>query len=315
MVLGAGFLWLQTLFAVGDAGALTARQVRLYKHFWEKHAQKGDILLLLGDNLYPAGYRGRKRDKKRWERLLQVAHAFPGEVWATPGNHDWKAGLTGLSYQAENLPHKPLPGHVGPDTLSRPEWLLIFLDSERLIRDTTRAQAFQWRLIDSLLSDKRPCVIVLHHPPKTAGAHGGHFPLIAHLFPLRVLSKYLWIPLPGIGTLLIIARKSAKHPTDLAFPGYARLADSLLSHVEVAPGTVLLLAGHDHNLQIHQRASNKWVVVSGSGCKTEPVARRKATWARAVVGLWKISPPGQPQAYALRRPTYPIWKFDKIAVP
>ncbi|MCX7607568.1 MAG: hypothetical protein N2170_09965, partial [Bacteroidia bacterium] len=75
-------LWLQHIFAIGDAGALSDKQVSLYKKFWAAHARKEDILLWLGDNVYPSGLRGTRRDTRRWKRLVDVSKAFPGEVWA-----------------------------------------------------------------------------------------------------------------------------------------------------------------------------------------------------------------------------------------
>lgn len=310
------FFWLQQVFAVGDAGALSERQVRQYEHFWKAHAQKGDILLLLGDNLYPAGYRGTRRDSRRWGRLVRVARAFPGEVWAVPGNHDWKAGIEGILRQAKDIPHKPSPGYRGPDTLIRGPFVFWFLDSEPCIQAAEGIDTIGKHL-DALLSgisSSQRAILVLHHPPLTVGSHGGYFPLSAHIFPLRVLSPYLYLPLPGIGTAFVLLRKAAKHPTDKTHPGYAALAESLLVRARRAPFPLMLLSGHDHNLQIHALGSQKWAIVSGSGCKTESVARRKATWARAVVGLWKISP-SFVEAYAVSDPDKPIWKFVEPAVP
>lgn len=309
------FFWLQQLFAVGDAGALTERQVRAYERFWQAYARRGDVLLLLGDNLYPAGHRGHTRDLRRWQRLVRVAQAFPGSVWATPGNHDWKAGLAGLLRQEKDLPLRPTPGQFGPDTLRHGPWYFLFLDSELYIR--AQGEGFSWQRLDSLLSLAPPAavvVFVLHHPPFTAGAHGGRFPLIAHLFPLRVLSPYLYLPLPGLGTLFIWARKAAKHPTDRAYPAYHQLAESLAVRAQELKQPVLFLSGHDHNLQVHHPAPTVWAIVSGSGCKTEPLARRHTHWGRAVVGLYKLTPTTL-EAYALHKPDQPIWKYEISAVP
>ncbi|MCS7296968.1 MAG: metallophosphoesterase [Bacteroidia bacterium] len=309
------FLWVQQIFAVGDAGALTDRQVQLYERFWRAHAQPNDLLIWLGDNLYPAGHRETPRDRRRWRRVVAVSRAFPGVACATPGNHDWKAGIEGLHRQAKDIPHYPAPGSSEPETLSAGIWRLCFIDSELFIRSGGRT--FRWQRLDSLLSTFPPdalVLIVLHHPPRTAGAHGGSFPFTAHLFPLRILSPYLYVPLPLLGTLLIWVRKYARHPTDLSYPAYAMLAESLLVRASRIPQPLFLLSGHEHNLQVHRIEPKKWALVSGSGCKTEPVARRKALWARSVVGLWKLTPTSL-EAYALVQPTHPIWKYTESAVP
>lgn len=308
-------LWAQQIFAVGDAGALTDRQVRLYEHFWSEHARRGDILIWLGDNLYPAGHRDTRRDRRRWARLIAVSRAFPGMVLATPGNHDWKAGIQGLLYQERELRHLPAPGSSVPETLTVGRWRMLFIDSELYIQSGGRD--FPWGWVDSLfwrLPASDTVLIVLHHPPRTAGAHGGHFPVTAHLFPLRILSRHLYLPLPGPGTLFILARKAARHPTDLSHPVYAALSESLLVRAQRYPQSMIFLSGHDHNLQIHRLGEKQWAIVSGSGCKTEPLVRRKALWGSAVVGLWKITP-STVEAYALRRPDRPIWKISESAVP
>lgn len=308
-------LWVQQIFAVGDAGALTKRQVHLYERFWVEHARKDDILIWLGDNLYPAGHRDKRRDRRRWERLLAVSRAFPGTVLATPGNHDWKAGIHGLLRQEKDLRILPYPGATTPETLSIGRWHLCFIDSEIYIQSS--GKDFPWKWIDSLFQKLTPqdtIVFVLHHPPRTVGAHGGHFPLVAHIFPLRVLSRYMYIPLPGLGTLFILARKASKHPTDLSHPAYADLSKNLLARAQRAPQVVIFLSGHDHNLQVHRIGEKQWAIVSGSGCKTEPLARRKALWGRAVVGLWKLTPHSI-EAYPLHRPDRVIWRFPESVVP
>ncbi|GIV25938.1 MAG: hypothetical protein KatS3mg026_1630 [Bacteroidia bacterium] len=312
-----GLLWLQqAIFLVGDAGALTETQVRKYTIFWQKHAHKEDVLIWLGDNIYPRGHDGSPRAVRRWNRLLAVSRAFPGKVYALAGNHDWKSGIAGLLREDRDLPLLPPPGQIGPAALENPPWLLIALDSELYIQ--TGGKAFPWQALDSLVvaahkKNLHP-LLLLHHPPKTAGAHGGYFPLGAHVFPLRILSRYLYLPLPGLGTAFILLRKAAHHPTDLSYPTYRQLSQELLRRVDSLAVPTYIASGHDHNLQVHRLGTSSWMIVSGSGCKTEPVSRRRATWARATVGLWHLTPTTL-AAYALTQPDQPIWKFPEIAVP
>ncbi len=303
-----GLIWLQVqIFAVGDAGALTARQVKRYESHWKTHATASDILIWLGDNIYPAGYTGRKRSQLRWARLVQVSQSFPGKVYATPGNHDWKAGIQGLLRCEQDLPHGPPPGAMGPWSIPVGPYLLIFLDSELYIQ--AGGSGFSWEAFDSLLTqvpDTLLPVVVLHHPPVTAGLHGGFFPLGAHLFPLRTLSRYLYIPLPGLGSMFMWLRKAAHHPTDQGHPAYRALADSLCQRATRSNRSLVFLSGHDHNLQVHQIERGTFIV-SGSGCKTEPVARKKARWAKARVGYW-IGTPQEWKAYALSRQPTPLYR-------
>lgn len=312
-----GLLWLQqTVFLVGDAGALTAAQARKYMIFWQRHAHKQDILVWLGDNVYPRGHDGSRRAARRWNRLVAVSRAFPGKVYALAGNHDWKSGIAGLSREEKDITLFPPPGQIGPATREHLPWLLIALDSELYIQ--TGGKDFPWQTLDSLVVTARKKnlypLLLLHHPIKTAGAHGGYFPLGAHLFPLRIMSRYLYLPLPGLGTVLVLLRKAAHHPTDLSHPAYRQLSQELLRRIDSLAVPVYIASGHDHNLQAHRIGPGAWVIVSGSGCKTEPVARRRTTWAQATVGLWHLTPTTL-AAYSLTNPEQPIWKFPETAVP
>ncbi|MCS6791019.1 MAG: metallophosphoesterase, partial [Bacteroidia bacterium] len=158
-----GWLWLQQIFAVGDAGALTEKQVRLYSLFWQKHADSGDVLIWLGDNVYPRGLTATTRAQRRWQRLLRVSRQFPGTVWLTPGNHDWKADTQGILRQAAALPLFPPPSEPF-SLLQKGVWTFLFLDSERYIR--TQGKGFPWGAIDSLWLRYARLVVVLHHPPR-----------------------------------------------------------------------------------------------------------------------------------------------------
>jgi hypothetical protein len=82
---GMWLVWMQVqIFAVGDAGALTERQVRLYEVHWRERATSQDILIWLGDNLYPAGYTGSQRSRRRWERIVRLSRSFPGRSTLPP---------------------------------------------------------------------------------------------------------------------------------------------------------------------------------------------------------------------------------------
>lgn len=310
---GMWLVWMQVqIFAVGDAGALTERQVRLYKQHWQAAATEQDILVWLGDNIYPAGLTGSRRSRRRWARVVEVSRSFPGKVYITPGNHDWKAGLNGLLQSDRDLPYWPSPGSMGPAWARVGPYLLIFLDSELYIQ--AGGQGFAWARLDSLLAnvaDTLLPVVILHHPPLTAGLHGGHFPLGAHLFPLRTLSRYLYVPLPGLGSVFIWLRKAVRHPTDQAYPAYRALADSLRHRAIRSHRPLVFLSGHDHNLQVHRHGQGTFIV-SGSGCKTEPVARRRALWAKAQVGYW-IGQKERWDAYALSTRPKLLYRYNTLS--
>ncbi|MCX7607587.1 MAG: hypothetical protein N2170_10065, partial [Bacteroidia bacterium] len=176
------------------------------------------------------------------------------------GNHDWKAGFSGIQRQAQSIKHYPDVGQIGPDTARRGLWLFIFLDSEQCIRNPEK-QLHLWRRIDTLLGDIQDSsfiVFCLHHPPRSAGSHGGHFHWSAHIFPLRIISPFLYLPLPGLGSLYVWLRKKVHHPTDVGHPGYRSMADSILTRAHSIPKPVFILSGHEHNLQAHRLEPGKW---------------------------------------------------------
>jgi hypothetical protein len=103
-----------------------------------------------------------------------------------------------------------------------------------------------------------------HHPPASGGPHGGYFPLVDHLFPLRELKKWLWLPLPIIGSAYPLARQNGISPQDLSSGAYRHLRDSLESVFRDAP-PLAFVAGHDHGLQVLSGGGVRHVLVSGSG--------------------------------------------------
>ena len=58
----------------------------------------------------------------------------------------------------------------------------------------------------------RHVVVVAHHPMVTGGSHGGHFTWRHHVFPLRAYKKWLWLPLPGIGSAPPVIPDSGMSP-------------------------------------------------------------------------------------------------------
>jgi hypothetical protein len=85
-----------------------------------------------------------------------------------------------------------------------------------------------------------------------------------HIFPLRALSGWLWVPLPVIGSTYPIARRSGLYHQDLSSGDYTRLRDSLQGAFRENPPLVYV-SGHEHNLQVMKRAERHYLLVSGAG--------------------------------------------------
>jgi hypothetical protein len=103
-----------------------------------------------------------------------------------------------------------------------------------------------------------------HHPLESGGPHGGHFPLVDHLFPLREVKKWLWLPLPIIGSAYPLARQNGISEQDVSSRAYRHMRDSLDSVFRDTP-PLAFLAGHDHGLQVLSWRSVRHLLISGSG--------------------------------------------------
>jgi hypothetical protein len=107
-------------------------------------------------------------------------------------------------------------------------------------------------------------VVVAHHPLASGGAHGGHFGWRDHVFPLRNIKSWLWIPLPLIGSVYPIARAEGISSQDIPSRAYGRMRAALDSAFAGSP-PLIYAAGHEHTLQVIAGTSTRYVLVSGTG--------------------------------------------------
>ena len=136
----------------------------------------------------------------------------------------------------------------------------------------------------------RYVIVAGHHPIESGGQHGGYFGWQRHLFPLRRLASWLWIPLPGIGSIEPIARREGGTNQDLAGPLYSRMRrefEKVFSDVE----PLVYASGHDHDMQVLKGESVNTVLVTGTGIfgHVSPVDYRPNTrWAAAISGFMRL---------------------------
>ena len=91
--------------------------------------------------------------------------------------------------------------------------------------------------------------VAAHHPLRSGGVHGAHFTWKDHIFPLRLIKPWLWMPLPWIGSLYPAARQQGISSQDIPSRPYQRLIAAFRrAFVPVPPA--LYAAGHEHNLQV-----------------------------------------------------------------
>lgn len=96
------------IYLIGDAGYVdNENQSKVLKALENniQKATKNDVLLFLGDNIYPKGFNENNAEaaKKSLDQQLQVAKKFKGRVIFIPGNHDWYSGIDGLKLQEKYI--------------------------------------------------------------------------------------------------------------------------------------------------------------------------------------------------------------------
>jgi hypothetical protein len=286
-----------SLYLIGDAGepaadgepVLEALSSSIREH------QVPSAVVFLGDNIYPQGMTDSTSSNIRaMERRLddQVDAVLGTHARAIfiPGNHDWdKGGPDGWAAILRQEAHiaargnprvsfLPSGGCPGPDVMDLGERLrLVVFDSQWWFHgnekpvgpDSGCRSGSREELLDGIgraLAEAggRHVVIAAHHPLASGGPHGGHFTWTKHVFPLREVSSWLWVPLPIIGSAYPVARKrgiSDQDQSSGAFKEFkAALEDVFSEHPPLAYS-----AGHEHVLEVRRSESAGHILVSGAG--------------------------------------------------
>ncbi|WP_345227898.1 metallophosphoesterase [Hymenobacter koreensis] len=264
--------------------------------------------IYLGDNIYeyglpPEGAYDRKVSEQRLIDQIEVLRGYKGEKYMVPGNHDWKQGLPGsleqvvraqnfiedymardsASFNRTGAFYVPANGCPGPyEILVQDNLAIIAINSQWFLQTSERPYGavggcgvgneadFFAQLEDLMAKHRNKNVVVIgHHPLFSDGVHGGYFTLADHLFPVSIVYKYAFIPLPIIGSIYPFARKYGGISQDIPHPLYQQYKKGLMEIFAKYPNTIYA-AGHEHNLQ-YQKIGDLHHIVSGSGCKTQHV--------------------------------------------
>ncbi|MDB5234730.1 MAG: hypothetical protein JWR44_1723 [Hymenobacter sp.] len=279
----------------------------LHKKIMEAGAKSTTIYL--GDNVYEFGMPeegayDRQEAERRLRDQIDVLRGYKGEKYMIPGNHDWKQGLKGGLEQvlreqrfAENYMANdssdfsytgdfitPSNGCPGPYEIRlQDDLVLITINSQWFLTNRTERPYgadggcgvedetdFMAQLEDIIARNKDKNIMVVgHHPLFSDGIHGGYFTLADHFFPLSIVYKYAFLPLPLIGSIYPFARKYGGVSQDLAYPAYQAYKQGLMDIFNKYPN-IIYAAGHEHNLQYFKEGTTH-CIVSGSGCKTQHV--------------------------------------------
>jgi|GEM_PF-44489 len=271
--------------------------------------QRNSAVVYLGDNIYnqgmpPEGAYDRKVAESRLRWQLDVLKGYQGEKYMVPGNHDWIQGIKGGAEQllreqnyAEHYLAKdsasfaytgdflvPRGGCSGPYEIRlREDLVMIAIDSQWFLTDPANRpfgdacgannadEAFAQ--IEQIIKDNQDkhILMVTHHPMYSDGIHGGYFTFADHVFPLSIVSKYAYLPLPIIGSIYPLARMYGGVAQDVSAPVYQAYRKGLLDIMARYPN-IIYANGHEHNLQYFENPAVKGhFITSGSGCKTQHV--------------------------------------------
>ena len=289
------------VFLIGDAGEAQNKSAEVFNAFLKqvKPIENKSTIIFLGDNIYPGGMPNKTEDgREEAEDIilyqLNRLKQSKAKTYYIPGNHDWNKGQKdGLSHLLneeqfieQNLNNEnefiPSNGCPGPFKINVSDHLvLIAIDTQWWLHKFEKGNCNNISTTEiisnlrTLLNNNKDknILIIGHHPLKSKGDHGGFFTLKSHLFPLTHFNKYLYLPLPIIGSIVPFYRKFIGNKQDIAHSLYKKMIAELTS-VFKEFDNLIYAAGHEHNLQYYNQ-ENRHYIVSGSGCKNGDVKKLK----------------------------------------
>lgn len=286
-----------SLYLIGDAGAPDAGGEPVLQALTRDlgaHRSKR-VVVFLGDNAYPRGLPapgepGRHEAERRLSAQIEAVTAGGATGIFVPGNHDWakygKGGWEAIRRQEAFIDSagggafslQPSGGCPGPSVRDLGRRIrLVLVDTQWWLHGGPKPRgpgsgcvtASEAEVVGSVgaaveHAEGRMVVVAAHHPLASGGEHGGHFGWKDHLFPLRLVAPWLWLPLPLVGSLYPAARQQGISSQDLWSPVYQRLIAGFRRAFSRAP-PALYAAGHEHNLQVIAGSPVRLELVSGGG--------------------------------------------------
>jgi hypothetical protein len=271
------------IFLIGDAGSAAydgepvLQELALQSDSLRPAPQ---FVVFLGDNVYPRGvpplgHPDREDAEKKVAAQVLAIRKGSAQGLLIPGNHDWdRQGRDGWNairrqdtlvrkFGGSDVRLAPSGGCPGPDVVDIGEHVrLIAMDSEWWLHNDVKPYGESSpcptrtydEVADSLagaLRDKgeRHAIVLTHHPLRSGGIHGGSFTLGDHVFPLRNFKRWLWVPLPLVGSIYPFARQMGISNQDVFGKKYREMRWAFERVFRRYPPLVVA-SGHDHHLQV-----------------------------------------------------------------
>ena len=311
-----------SIFFIGDAGEPLPDDKEKTLHLLTSQASvnsANNTIIFLGDNIYPAGMpdstdSDRSEMERRINEQVAVAEKSNAQTIFIPGNHDWQRGgsdgLTTLKRQEQYIKSKnllnvsflPFDGYPGPSVVDiGSDIRIIILDTQWWLHEYEKPfysyaqpeEETKKIFLDSLsraLTTGRRAIVAAHHPLETHGQHGGFFDWTDHILPLQHIGNWLWVPLPGIGSLYPLFRMWGNNNQDLSGEKYEEMKMKLDS-VLVRYQPVAYVSGHEHTLQVLKSKGKCFYLISGYGIETHSeslTAGDNTIFARLAPGFMRL---------------------------
>lgn len=282
-----------TVFLVGGGGGTQADSTTIFPLLAQTLAQASSesTVVFLGDNLPAAHPHNPEKQlaqaRASLDRQLAAVRDFPGQTVFLPGDTDWQGGCDAIEWQRQYLQQAlgKKKAFLPDNCCGKAKKLkltddarLLFADSQWWVQGDAPQEtcgsdarfAFLEELREELKKqeDER-IVLLMHHPMRSNGPHGGNYSWRHHLFPLTLWKKGAWVPLPVIGSLIVLSRKMGGHAQDLPSYQLVRLKRETDAILRAQPRneSVILVGAHDQSLQLFSE-EKKHYIVSGSATGT-----------------------------------------------
>ncbi len=301
---------IETLYILGDAGYSTGENPLLEKLKTEWSTVNEDAsVVFLGDNLVTPTLSVRDsfdvnlyKEKNVLIEQLESLQPFQGKSYFLSGEKDWNNGHAGGTkavkaqeefiekfYEDKKVRMVPSNACGDPKVVKiNKDLIYVFLNSQWWLQNwekeelmnkgcdlKTRRQLLV--VLEQIIGEHKNDQIILfmHHPLKSNGHHGGRFSFIEHVFPLTMVNKNLFVPLPFIGSSYPIYKNVSGSHQDLAHELYRELINGIEGIIFKYKPNIVLAGAHDHNLQ-YFGSEKKHYLVSGSASNSTFVARSKS---------------------------------------